>query len=523
MVGRPELVEREGFSPRVVPRAKALGLHLLWLVLLPVASGCATAPATVDPSHAAHTAHAEHSATSALHDELDAIFNDARFARAQWGVRIESLRDGRVVYARNSDKLVVPASNMKLFTMAATAQRLGWDFTFETRLEAVGTVTDGTLNGDLIVVGGGDPSIDSVGFGPAPVFEEWADALKKAGIHRVTGRLIGDDNLFDDDGIGPGWAWDYLNDGYAAPSSALSYNENIAIIRIWPGASVGAPARVELTPDGHGLALTHTITTGAADSQTSVNQTRGLGSDDLVLRGSIPLGRATPLVRTTSIHNPTTFFVSGLHAVLSARGIPVRGGAIDIDALPAPPPTSGRRVIATRTSPPLSSLSAYFMKESQNFYGETFLKTLGQRFGRGGTTSAGRVVAAETLTAWGIPEGSYVMYDGSGLSRYNYVSSDAVITLLKHIWNDESMRARFMAALPVAGQDGTLENRMRKTALAGHVQAKTGTISNVRSLSGFVDAPSGERFVFSMIANHFTTTSASVDEVAEKALLAVIR
>ena len=174
------------------------------------------------------------------HDELDAIFNDARFARALWGVRIESLRDGRVVYARNSDKLVVPASNMKLFTMAATAQRLGWDFTFETRLEAVGTITDGTLDGDLIVVGGGDPSIDSVGFGPAPVFEQWADALKKAGIHRVTGRLVGDDSLFDDEGIGPGWAWDYLNDGYAAPSSALSYNENIAIIRNWPGASVGA-------------------------------------------------------------------------------------------------------------------------------------------------------------------------------------------------------------------------------------------------------------------------------------------
>ena len=499
------------------------GLHLATGLTVILAAGCATTPATVDLSHAGHAAHSEHSSTTPLHDELDAIFNDARFARALWGVRIESLRDGRVVYARNSDKLVVPASNMKLFTMAATAQRLGWDFTFETRLEAVGTITDGTLDGDLIVVGGGDPSIDSVGFGPAPVFEQWADALKKAGIHRVTGRLVGDDSLFDDEGIGPGWAWDYLNDGYAAPSSALSYNENIAIIRIWPGASVGAPARVEVTPAGHGLTVTQTITTGAADSQTSVNQARGLNSDDVLLRGSIPLGRTTPLVRTTSIHNPTAFFVGGLHAALSAHGIPVRGGAIDIDALPALPSTAGRRAIATRTSPPLSSLGAYFLKESQNFYGETFLKTLGQRFGRGGTTSAGRVVAAETLTSRGIPEGSYVMYDGSGLSRYNYVSSDAIVTLLKHIWNDEALRAPFLAALPVGGQDGTLGSRMKNTALAGHVQAKTGTISNVRSLSGFVDAPSGERFVFSMIANHFTVGSAAVDEVAEKALLVVIR
>ena len=132
-------------------------------------------------------------------------------------------------------------------------------------------------------------------------------------------------------------------------------------------------------------------------------------------------------------------------------------------------------------------------------------------------------MAAQTLTSWGIPEGSYVMYDGSGLSRYNYVSSDAIVLLLKHIWNDETLRAPFMAALPVGGQDGTLGNRMKNTVLAGRVQAKTGTISNVRSLSGFVDAPSGERFVFSMIANHFTTPSSAVDEVAEKALMAVVR
>jgi D-alanyl-D-alanine carboxypeptidase/D-alanyl-D-alanine-endopeptidase (penicillin-binding protein 4) len=132
-------------------------------------------------------------------------------------------------------------------------------------------------------------------------------------------------------------------------------------------------------------------------------------------------------------------------------------------------------------------------------------------------------VAAETLTSWGIPEDAYVMYDGSGLSRYNYVSPDAIVLLLKHIWNDQTLRAPFMAALPVGGQDGTLGSRMKNTALAGHVQAKTGTISNVRSLSGFVDAPSGERFVFSIIANHFTTSTAAVDEVAEKALMAVIR
>jgi len=432
-------------------------------------------------------------------------------------VRVESLADGRVIYTRNADKLVVPASNMKLLTMAVAAEKLGWDFTFETKLDAVGTVADGTLTGDLIVVGGGDPSIDSRDFGPAPVFEAWADALVAAGIRRVEGRLIGDDNLFEDTTIGPGWAWDYLADGYAAGSSGLNYNENIAIIRVWPGDVAGAPARVELSPAGHGLVLTSQITTTAAGGTASLSHVRQPGSRAVTVSGTIPLGRAV-VVRTVTVENPTEFFVGGLKAALDARGIFVRGGAWDIDALPSAPAATNRRTIATRRSYPLSSLGAYFLKESQNFYGEAILKTLGQRFGRAGSTTAGRRVVAEALTAWGIPADSYVMYDGSGLSRYNYVSSDAVVSLLKHVWTDEKLRGPFLAALPVGGQDGTLGGRMRNTVLAGRVQAKTGTISNVRSLSGFLVTESGERLVFSMIANHFTATSAQVDAVVEKAL-----
>ena len=443
-------------------------------------------------------------------------------------MRVESLADGRVLYTRNSEKLVVPASNMKLLTMSVAAEKLGWDFSFETRLDAEGTISDGTLTGDLIVVGGGDPSIDSRNFGASPVFDQWADALRAAGIRRVEGRLIGDDNLFDDSTLGPGWAWDYLGDGYAAGSSGLNYNENTAIIRIWPGDAAGAPARIELSPAGHGLTLVSKVTTSAAGGTASLSHFRNPGSDVLEVTGTIPVGRAV-VVRTAAVENPTQFFVSAFKAVLEAQGIFVRGGAWDVDALPAPgvsTPAAGtpapwhadRQIIATRKSLPLSALGAYFLKESQNFYGETILKTLGQRFGRAGSTTAGRRVVADTLTTWGIPPDSYVMYDGSGLSRYNYVSADAIVSILKHVWNDERLRGPFLAALPISGQDGTLGSRMRNTVLAGRVQAKTGTISNVRSLSGFLITESGERLVFSMIANHFTASSAQVDGVVEKAL-----
>jgi D-alanyl-D-alanine carboxypeptidase/D-alanyl-D-alanine-endopeptidase (penicillin-binding protein 4) len=491
-----------------------------WLILtsLLLAAGCAGVQQPPVSASAPNGATADKPPVT---DALDAIFNDPLFARATFGVRVESLAGGRVLYTRNSEKLVVPASNMKLLTMSVAAEKLGWDFTFETRLDATGVLSDGTLAGDLIVVGGGDPSIDSQNFGPAPLFGEWADTLWAAGIRRVEGRLIGDDNLFEDTTIGPGWAWDYLGDGYAAGSSGLNYNENTAVIRVWPGATAGAPARVELSPAGHGLTLVSKVTTSAASGALSMSNYRYPGSDVLEVSGTIPLSRAV-VVRTAAVENPTQFFVNGFKAALDARGIFVRGGAWDIDGL-TPPVVTGRRTIATRRSLPLSSLGAYFLKESQNFYGETLLKTLGQRFGRAGSTPAGRRVVADTLTTWGIPSDAYVMYDGSGLSRYNYVSADAIVLLLKHVWKDERLRGPYLAALPVGGQDGTLGLRMRNTVLAGRVQAKTGTISNVRSLSGFLVTESGERLVFSMIANHFTATSAQVDGVVEKALAYLAR
>ncbi len=508
--------------------SRGTGGLLASLVLLgSIVSGCALGvqgsapviapgPSPVEPSPI--------SIAAARTQALDAIFDDPQFARAMFGVRVESLTSNQVLYTRNSEKLVVPASNMKLLTMSVAAEKLGWDFTFKTRLVASGARNDGTLTGDLVVVGGGDPSIGSNNFDPSPLFAEWADALVAAGIRRVDGRLIGNDNVFDDTIFGPGWAWDYLGDGYAAGSSGLSYNENVAIIRIWPGATVGAPARVELSPAGHGLVLMSEVTTVATGGTTSISQSRRPGSDALMLRGTIAADRPL-VVRTAAVANPTKFFVEAFRSALEERGIFVRGGAFDIDdidevAFSDLSPTNATRseVIAEHQSLPLSSLGAYFLKESQNFYGETLLKTLGRRVGDDGSTEAGRTVAAEQLTAWGIPPDAYVMYDGSGLSRYNYVSADAIVMLLKHVWADEKLRGPFLAALPVGGQDGTLGSRMRDTVLAGHVQAKTGTISNVRSLSGFLVTQSGERLVFSMIANHFTATSRQVDAVVEKAL-----
>jgi D-alanyl-D-alanine carboxypeptidase/D-alanyl-D-alanine-endopeptidase (penicillin-binding protein 4) len=460
------------------------------------------------------------SQSSTLEADLDRIFDQPALARALVGIRIESLTTGALLYARNSQKLVVPASNMKLLTMAVAAERLGWDYRFETKLEATGPVVNGALHGDLIVTGSGDPSIVSQDFGAAPVFGEWAQALRAAGITRIDGRLIGDDNAFDDEGLGAGWAWDYLAAGYAAPSGALSYNENVAVVQVRPGAAAGEPARVELSPPGHLLDAVNEVRTGASGSATSIDFARFPGSAHLTIRGSVSVG-ANVVTRTTTIDNPTRFFVEGLRLALAERGIAVAGGAWDIDDLESAPTNLARRTIATRQSLPLSYLAGYFIKSSQNYYGEMLLKAIGRSAAGTGSAAAGRQAVRETLGAWGIDRDAFVMNDGSGLSRYDYVTADTILAILKHVWKDEQMRGPFVALLPVAGRDGTLDTRMRGTILDGRVMAKTGTISNVRSLSGYLETKSGERIAFSIIANHFTATSAEIDAIAEKALARV--
>ncbi len=464
----------------------------------------ATAPRTVEPR--------------SLERDLDRLFDAPALTGALLAVHVESLQDHRVVYSRNATSRVIPASVLKIVTAAVAAEQLGWDHRFETRLDATGPVVDGVLEGDLIAVGSGDPTIDARDLIAAPLFDDWADALRSAGIHRIRGRLVGDDNAFDDEPLGAGWAWDYLTAAYAAPSGALSYNENLVAVRISPGATPGAPALVQVSPPGHDLTVDNRVTTAPADAPSSVVLERMPGSTVLTVRGRIPHGSGAA-VRATTISNPTMFFVEGLRMTLASHGITVEGGAVDIDDV-----TSGggasRRVLATYRSQPLSAVVAQMLKTSQNFYAEMLIKAVGHpRAGatEPGSTERGRQVIRQTLDAWGIPAGALVMHDGSGLSRYNYASAQLITSVLRRMWEEETHRGPFAASLPVAGHDGTLGARMTG-ALRRRVQAKTGTISNVRSLAGYVETDDGERLVFTMIANHFVAPNTEVDAVMEAAL-----
>ena len=456
------------------------------------------------------------SAERDLASDLSQIFGARVMEQALWGVEVRSLDTGRILYELNSRKLMMPASNMKILTLATAAETLGWDFRFTTTLETAAPVEAGVLSGDLMVRGSGDPTINSRNGRAAALFDEWAAALKAAGISRIDGRVIGDDNAFDDEWLGAGWAWDYLQYGYAAPVGALEFNENVARLTVRPGAKEGDPVFIDLTP-GSGLRLFNRAVTGAAQSAATIEYDRRLDDPTLEVSGSLA-SDAQPLTRDVAVVNPTVYFAQALKDALIARGIEVSGTAVDADEILNAPPPDSRRVLAESQSPPLRETATVLMKVSQNLYAETLLKAVGASKGGLGTTEGGRVATRALLSSWGIPDNMYVQMDGSGLSRYDYVTPDVLVATLAHLYGEPRHRDAFVSTLPIAGTDGTISTRMKKTRAEGNATAKTGSIANVRSLSGYVRTRDGEVLAFSILANNFTIPSSTVNWIADLAV-----
>ncbi len=426
---------------------------------------------------------------------------------------------GEHLYSLNAGRWMMPASNMKIVTLAAAAETLGWDYRFRTTLEALGSITNGVLHGDLIVRGNGDPTIGSRNDRAEGVFQEWIAALGAAGVSAIEGRIVGDDQSFDEEGLGAGWAWDYLQYRYAAPVGALEINENSASLDVLPGSWQGAPAVLRLAP-GSGLTLLNRAITGPPGSQDVIEYRRRIDRPELEVIGSVPAD-AGPTRYFVAVVNPTLYFVRSLKDALAAAGVTVSGEAVDFDdisaGLPVLPPTPPR-VLASTESPPLREMAAVLMKVSQNLYAETLLKALGASRGGLGTAEGGRLAVRRVLSGWGVPEDAYTMYDGSGLSRYNYVTAALLTTILERLHRDPRHREPFLATLPIAGKDGTLASRLERTRADGNALAKTGSIANVRALSGFVRTRDDEVLAFSILANDFAIPAATVEYIADIAV-----
>ena len=488
-------------------RLPALAAMLL-LTIWP--AGCTRARPAVTPRPTGSPARV-------LHTDLARVFAAPPFARALWAVEVRSLATGEVLFALNPDTMVMPASNMKIVTLAAAAERLGWDYRFETTLVSAAPLRDGVLYGDLVVVGGGDPSINERDGRAAQVFDEWAADLKAAGIDAVAGRLVADDRAFDAETLGAGWSWDYLAYGYAAPVSALQFGEDLVTLTVTPGATPGAAALIAVTPETSGLVVGNRVATAEAGTRVSLGLRRLPGQRRLDVAGTVPAG-GNPVARTASVDDPAEAFAGAARAALAARGVEIWGGvAVAGRTTGGEVRREGERVMARALSPPLADIATVLMKVSQNLYAETLLRALGRDDGPG-SVEAGRRAVGDVLERWGLDPDALVQYDGSGLSRYNYVTADLVTGILRHVYVDPRHREPFLATLPIGGDDGTIGGRFKDTRAEGNVRAKTGSIANVRALSGFVTTRDGEMLVFSIIANNFTVPSSVVDYAVDTAV-----
>jgi D-alanyl-D-alanine carboxypeptidase/D-alanyl-D-alanine-endopeptidase (penicillin-binding protein 4) len=503
-------------------RRRASVVFTLALVTLPLAACHGSAHAAVDsfPNSASPGPN-----LAQLRRDLDSVLGDPALAHGTWGVCVQSLKSAETIYSWNPEKLLMPASNMKIVTLAAAAERLGWNYVYRTRVLAAGPIQGGVLAGDLVVVGSGDPSLRIADGSVDRVFGDWADQLKRRGVRTIDGRIVGDDRAFEEQTLGFGWSWDDLAEDYAAGVGALQFNENAVRVNVAPGPAAGDLAAISVEPPGGGIAVTSYVRTAPAGSATSLTVNRLPGHQQLEIRGSIAARTAAPAVLTVSVDNPTLFFVDALRRALIARGIDVRGAAVGsvdnadtVDNVISGPAIQRATPIGSHDSEPLSVLAQRLMKVSQNQYAETFLKTLslagGTASGRA-TAEEGRAAARKLFEAWGIDGTGLIQRDGSGLSRYDYVTAKALVVILSHVYHDERLRGPFEASLPRAASDGTLGNRLKGTAAEGRVRAKTGSMSNVRALSGYVTTRDSEELAFSIIANNFEGAAESVNRATD--------
>ena len=497
--------------------------HGVWGMARTVAAGFCAVVAFVMPT-AAQQAAAPGQPTSAsaptrlgLAAFADSLVDAPMFRSAQWGLLIVDPSSGDTLYSRNAGKLFVPASNAKLVTAAVALAQLGAEYRYSTRVLAR-PPRAGVVAGDLVVVGSGDPSISDSLSGDAMLpLLALADSLHARGLRRVRGALVSGANVFPGDTLGAGWAWDDLDDEYAAPVDELLFNEGFARVTVYGGTRPGAPVRVQTAPVATQPAI------GRVDVVTERNccmlrsriqvrsELRGT-QQRLHLSGSVRAGDS--VVVTVALRAPNTAFLEAFHAALQARGIAVDGG-VRADTVAD---TTGLETLATRVSPPLPAVLMAFQKPSQNQIGEVLLRTLGRERAGVGTADSGRAVLRRQLAAWGIDSSMAAMADGSGLSRYNAITPEALVRLLAVMRERPDFDAYYQA-LPVAGVDGTIGERSRGTLAAGNARAKTGGMSRVRALSGYVTTADGQVLLFSMIANHHTVPTREVERVQD-ALLA---
>ena len=471
---------------------------------------------------------------SSLAENIDRLISSSLAARtAFWGIQVVDLESGKTLYESNPDHFFVPASNTKLFTTALALERLGPDYAFQTRVLADAPPdAEGRIHGPLRLMGGGDPNLSgravpyrmgaAAGDPLAPI-GALADQIAARGVKRVEGDILGDDTWYVWEPYAAGWGIEDPQSDDGPPVSALTLNDNVQTITVRPGAREGDLAAISLSPAIEFYRIDNRVRTTAAGSERKIYFDRVPGSRQARLWGTIPL-RDRGLDMLAGIEDPALYAARALRQALEDRGITVEGGVAarhrypyeveDLTQSPAPGTGPGVELARLVSAPMIEDLRITD-KVSQNLHAELALRAVGRARRNVGSFEAGLEELKTFLAEAGIAPEAYSFRDGSGLARLNLVTPAAVVQLLRYMWNTPQ-RQEWLGLLPVGAVDGTLSSRFGESPAAGRVYAKTGSLSHVSALSGYIERQDGKWVAFSILVNNYNARSPEVRGVMDR-------
>jgi len=455
--------------------------------------------APVRPGAAAH-------GSEDLTAALDEILQDSRLAGALAGVSVRLADTGELMYSHMGDIRLHPASNMKILTAVAALEMLGPDYRFTTELLTDGKIRDGTLDGNLYLKGKGDPTLMKEDL------DRFAERLLELGIRRIEGHLVGDDSWYDDVrlSLDLDWSDEPYYTGTHVSALTLSpngdYDAGTVIVEVSPGAAAGSKPQVKVVPETDYVTIVNEAVTGGNSGRNTIKVEREHGTNRIIVSGTIPLGGATSRI-WASVWEPTGYVLDVFSRTLREHGITFAAMSETLTGITPKDAT----VLASRQSIPLSELLIPFMKLSNNGHGEILTKEMGRVIHGEGSWTRGLQVTQEVLAGLGVNTDTIVLRDGSGMSHITMIPADELSYLLYAI-QDRSWYPLFERSLPVAGAadrltGGTLRTRMKGTAAEGNVKAKTGSLTSVSTLSGYVTTSDGEKLVFSILINNYVASS----------------
>ena len=491
---------------------------------------CASGVSENSPRHA--KSKKKSAALTGFASQVETTLGTAPDSKGDWGLLVADATSGQVLYECNADKYFVPASNMKLFTTALALAKLGPDFRFRTTLESVQQPSaQGILHGPLYLVGRGDPDLSNRKYpyelkeefdgAPEKVIAELADAVVAKGIKEITGDIVGDDSYFPRERYPAGWEIDDMVWEYGAAISAIVVDDNTVTVTLTPGMTAGAPVTSDISPATPDFAVNNQVATSAAGAKPDLTLTREPGGNLVEITGTLPAG-SNPRKLVLAIQEPALHGATLLKSLLEKRGVKVDGAARALHLPPGPVSGETRVVLAEHDSIPLSESVKLINKISQNLHAEMLLRAAARQNGVWSKPEDLYKFPQDFYATAGIAPDDVVQTDGSGLSRHDLITPRAVVALLEYAEN-QPWFAPFFDSLPVAGVDGTLQDRLKDTIAVGRIHAKTGSVEHVRTLSGFADLPSGRRLIFSFLSNSMNAKNHEAGDALDALCVAMIQ